>query len=125
MDKICSRCQELKNKDGFYKCKNGRLERSSICKNCRNKEHGEYAKQNKEKINKLQNKHSKIYYSKNKEKCKELRAKWRQSNLEYCKVYQKEYYKKKKLLVNPSSVSTKTPSPLIHQLPFHEYIPFE
>lgn len=84
--KICIKCNIEKNINQFYKNKQYKSNRESVCKDCRK----EYYWKNKDKI--LNKVHE--YYNKNCEDIKEYKKKYRKNNSEIIKVKRKERYEK-------------------------------
>lgn len=105
--KICSKCNEEKILDEFYKQKGGYLGRRANCKICSNKKnnewknnnpnyYNEYYKKNPKKIKESSLKH---YYS-NKEKYNKYGKEYYKNNCEKLNEYSKEYYEKNKEELN-------------------------
>ena len=86
--KKCSKCQEVKSLDDFYKnrCKKDGLQ--TICKVCQLKHQNQYHEINKER----NNKRSREYNKANKERLSAYGERYRQEN----KLRQKEYDKKRR-----------------------------
>lgn len=113
--KICTKCNESKNLENFYKDSRTQGHYRPVCRQCQNKKYLEnkekilrdakerynpikkkqynlqYLKENKEKIAKQR----KEYRAKNKEKIANESKKWRDNNKEYCKEYKRKYQKER------------------------------
>jgi len=103
--KVCSKCDEEKKLEEFYKQKGGYLGRRADCKICSNKKNKEwkeknikkgreYYKEYYKKNSKRLSQQSLNFYNKNKEKCKNYGQKYYKNNKEKLNEYGKEYYKK-------------------------------
>jgi hypothetical protein len=108
MNKICKKCNQLKNIDDFYICKIKKDGYRNVCKKCCSDNSDSYYKQNKEKIiervknytisnkNKVDD-YQKKYYDKNQDKIKNKSKEYRLNNKDYLKEYKKTYnYRKKR-----------------------------
>jgi len=81
MKKICKRCVEDKNVEEFRK-------HIGICKKCEAEKSLEYYKDNKEKIKERSKNYNNTYNGS--DKCKETKKRWRKTNVDNIKKYNKE-----------------------------------
>jgi len=96
MKKVCSRCKKGKPYSDFYKNKNSKDGRRSICKICNNLDAKKYYDENKESLNLK----SKKYNNKNKNKLKAYRKKNKKRIYNYYKKWNKENQDKIKQYYN-------------------------
>lgn len=108
--KECTKCGVWNPLEGgFYKQKGGLGNKSSQCKECREKSNGIWKEKNKEKIKRTLNKwyienkeaileKSRDWHEKNKERKAELMRKWRQGNPEKIKLKDQKRRARKKAL---------------------------
>lgn len=105
--KKCSKCNQEKTTDCFYKNKNTKDGRQARCKECCKKHSKMYYKENKEnysaqnkkwaKENKeYNNQRNKVWMEKNKEKRKAYKKKYRKENRESIKDYKSNYENSKR-----------------------------
>jgi 5-methylcytosine-specific restriction endonuclease McrA len=87
MEKQCTKCNEVKSIDQFYKSKKDKYGVNSYCKECSNKYHKEYRNNNKDKLTKYQ----KEYYDNNKDILLKQQKEYRNNNKNKIAKYQKEY----------------------------------